>query len=64
MDWTLIVTGRERGRMWNIEGQGAQPCAPSRAFLDWYLLWLEWMKAGGNINASWWNTVWAEASAD
>jgi hypothetical protein len=61
MDWALIVTGVERGQVWNVEAQGAQPCAPARDFLDWYLLWLEWKRTGaGTSGPSWWDTIWAD----
>jgi hypothetical protein len=60
MDWALVVTGDERGRVWNVEGQGAQPCAPGRDFLHWYLLWLTWTESGGDASGTtWWATVWA-----
>ncbi len=34
--WHLIVTGPERGMVWQITGEGAQPCDPPLDFLDWY----------------------------
>jgi hypothetical protein len=61
MNWGLIVTGSERGQVWNIEGQGAQPCAPARDFLEWYLLWVNWIRDGGDDSERcWWDTVWAD----
>ena len=47
IDWVLIVTGTERGQVWQICEQGVQPCAPKRAFLSWYEYWLD----GGE---DWW----------
>jgi hypothetical protein len=41
MFWHLVVTGPERGQMWHIADQGAQPCAPRRTFLSWYEYWLD-----------------------
>lgn len=45
--WMLIITGAERGQMWQLTEVGAQPCAPKLSFLDWYEYWLE----GGE---DWW----------
>ncbi len=45
--WVLIVTGIERGQMWDRADVGIQPCAPPRDFLSWYEYWLE----GGT---DWW----------
>jgi SMI1 / KNR4 family (SUKH-1) len=60
-NWVLIVTGPERGQVWEIEGQGAQPCAPARDFLEWYLLWVNWIRAGGDYSGrDWWDIVWAD----
>ena len=62
MDWRVIVTGEQRGMMWNVEAQGAQPCAPARDFLGWYRLWLRWKDAGAEASGrDWWQTVWADA---
>jgi hypothetical protein len=44
--WYLIVTGTERGQIWQIAEIGAYPCAPKRSFLEWYELWLDWRQAG------------------
>lgn len=41
MDWILIVTGPERGKVWNRADVGAQPCVPTRDFLSWYEYWLD-----------------------
>jgi hypothetical protein len=61
MDWVVVVTGPQRGQVWNIEDQGAQPCAPARDFIEWYALWVGWVAAGGdNSGRSWWDTVWAD----
>jgi hypothetical protein len=40
-DWILIVTGSERGKIWDRADVGAQPCAPERDFLSWYEYWLD-----------------------
>ena len=48
MYWLLIVTGPERGQIWNLADVGTQPCAPGRDFLGWYEDWL----AGGR---DWWS---------
>jgi hypothetical protein len=47
MYWTLIVSGPLRGQIWDIADVGAQPCAPSLSFLEWYEYWLD----GGS---DWW----------
>jgi len=41
MDWILVVTGPERGKVWNRADVGAQPCVPARDFLSWYEYWLD-----------------------
>jgi hypothetical protein len=41
MYWFVIVTGLERGNMWMICGEGLQPTAPKRDFLQWYEEWLD-----------------------
>lgn len=65
LDWALIVSGAERGNVWNIEGQGAQPCAPSRDFASWYLAWLEWKARGGEASGrAWRDVVWADYAED
>ena len=45
--WILIVTGSERGQVWQRSDVGVQPCAPRRDFLSWYNYWLD----GGD---DWW----------
>ena len=45
--WTLIVTGPQRGQIWNLTGEGILPCAPPRDFLSWFEYWLD----GGT---DWW----------
>lgn len=39
--WHLIVTGPDRGCPWMLAGEGIQPTAPKREFLDWYEDWLD-----------------------
>ena len=39
--WNIIVTGKERGQMWDFTDVGIQPCAPKRTFLSWYEYWLD-----------------------
>ena len=41
MYWHLIVTGAERGNVWQICGEGLQPTDPKRDFLRWYEEWLD-----------------------
>ena len=41
MYWFVIVTGPERGNVWMICGEGIQPTAPKRDFLQWYEEWLD-----------------------
>jgi hypothetical protein len=40
-DWLLVVTGPERGRIWNRADDGAIPCDPPADFLAWYERWLD-----------------------
>jgi len=47
MYWLLIVTGQERGKVWQLTDTGIQPCAPPRDFLSWYEYWLDG-------NDDWW----------
>jgi hypothetical protein len=49
-DWILIVTGRERGNIWNRVDVGAISCAPKRDFLSWYEYWLDG-------NDDWWKNI-------
>jgi len=39
--WHLIVTGPERGNVWQFTGEGIVPTAPKRDFLRWYEAWLD-----------------------
>jgi hypothetical protein len=41
MYWYVVVTGPERGNVWMICGEGTQPTAPKRDFLQWYEDWLD-----------------------
>lgn len=41
MDWMLIVSGKERGQIWQFTDVGIQPCAPKRVFFSWYEYWLD-----------------------
>jgi hypothetical protein len=45
--WSLIITGAERGQVWNFTEAGVQPCSPKLSFFDWYEYWLD----GGD---NWW----------
>jgi hypothetical protein len=40
-DWMLVVTGADRGRVWNVGDLGISPCEPPRDFLGWFEDWLE-----------------------
>jgi hypothetical protein len=46
--WHLIVTGPERGNVWQFCGVGIAPTEPRRDFLRWYEDWLDGVK-------SWWS---------
>ncbi len=61
-DWYLIVTGPERGGMWQIEADGAQPCAPKLTFLPWLELRLDC--DSGRDDREWWDVVWRDFEAD
>lgn len=45
--WLLIITGPERGQVWQLTEVGIQSCAPKLSFLDWYEYWL-------NDGRDWW----------
>jgi len=47
MYWTLVVTGAERGQVWQVSEGGVQPCAPNLTFFEWYEAWLDG-------NTDWW----------
>ncbi len=51
LNWVLIVTGPERGFVWQIAGEGAQPTIPRRDFLTWYEDWLDGTEPDG-----WWDS--------
>ena len=39
--WGLVVTGFERGTMWQLSPDGVVPNNPPRTFLEWYDYWLD-----------------------
>jgi hypothetical protein len=39
--WRLIITGPERGNVWQVCGEGMGPADPKRDFLTWYEDWLD-----------------------
>lgn len=39
--WNIIISGKERGKMWFFTDVGIQPCAPSMNFLEWFEFWLD-----------------------
>ena len=39
--WGLVVTGFERGTMWQLSPDGVVPNNPPRNFLEWYDFWLD-----------------------
>jgi hypothetical protein len=41
MTWRLVVTGPDRGVVWNVDGIGIGPTCPKRDFLTWYESWLD-----------------------
>jgi hypothetical protein len=41
INWALVVTGSERGRVWLVADEGAMPCDPPADFLAWYERWLD-----------------------
>jgi hypothetical protein len=40
MDWALIVTGPQRGYVWQLTESGITPCRPARTFFGWISAWL------------------------
>lgn len=40
MDWALVVTGPQRGYVWQISEAGITPCRPALTFLAWVSHWL------------------------
>jgi hypothetical protein len=41
MYWLLIVTGPERGKIWQLTDVGVTPLVPPRDFTSWYEYWLQ-----------------------
>jgi hypothetical protein len=41
MFWLLIVSGPERGQIWNLTDVGITPPAPRCTFFQWYEYWLD-----------------------
>lgn len=39
--WNIIVSGKEKSKMWFFTDVGMQPAAPSKSFLEWYEYWLD-----------------------
>ncbi|WP_159100029.1 SMI1/KNR4 family protein [Treponema saccharophilum] len=39
--WNIIVSGKEKGKMWFFTDVGIQPCAPAMDFLTWFEFWLD-----------------------
>jgi len=50
MFWLLIVTGQEKGKIWQTTDVGICPCSPSLTFTLWYEKWLsgknDWWEVG------------------
>jgi len=40
LDWALIVTGPQRGYVWQLSEEGIVPCRPARTFWQWVGAWL------------------------
>ena len=40
LDWALIVTGPQRGYVWQLSGEGIMPCRPALTFFQWVSAWL------------------------
>jgi hypothetical protein len=39
-DWALVVTGPQRGYVWQITEVGLMPCRPALTFSAWFSRWL------------------------
>jgi hypothetical protein len=51
-DWALVVTGPQRGCVWQITEVGLTPCQPALTFLAWLSRWLHHDPA--NPALFWW----------
>ena len=40
LDWGLLVTGPQRGYVWQFSEVGIVPCQPARTFFQWFSAWL------------------------
>lgn len=52
MDWTLIISGEQRGFVWQITDVGISPCQPPMTFLQWFTKWLDHDKS--SPDPFWW----------
>jgi len=41
IDWALVVTGPQRGYVWQLTDVGLLPCQPACTFLAWVSQWLQ-----------------------
>jgi hypothetical protein len=55
MDWALVVTGQQRGYVWQISEAGITPCQPALTFLEWVNQWLHYDPADPVL--FWWRPV-------
>jgi hypothetical protein len=53
-DWALIITGPQRGYVWQINEAGVLPCRPAMTFGEWYARWLHHDAA--SATPFWWAT--------
>ena len=40
IDWALMVTGPQRGYVWQFSEAGILPCQPAMTFCEWFSRWL------------------------
>lgn len=52
MDWALMVTGPQRGYVWQFSEAGILPCRPAMTFCEWFRQWLH--DAAAAPEAFWW----------
>jgi hypothetical protein len=45
MNWVLIISGVQRGFIWQLSDVGISPCKPAMTFLQWFNKWLDYDKS-------------------
>jgi hypothetical protein len=52
LDWALVVTGPQRGYVWQLSEEGVLPCRPALTFFQWVSAWLH--RDPASSSPFWW----------